>query len=346
MRIIITGASGNVGTALLRRLASTKHDVVGVARHHPGTSKAYESASWVLLDVADPAADLVGTFRGADAVIHLAWLIQPSRDVDELVRINVDGTRAVARAAAAAGVGHLVVASSVGVYGHHPDDHSARTTETWPLKAVASLEYSRSKVANEAFLDDFERDHSDLVVTRVRPGLVLQHDAGSEIAKYFVGPLLPTGALLRVPLPVMGMPRGLAVQAVHADDLADAYVKVVEARLPGALNVAAEPVLTGRLVAQALGARRVLPLGRSLTRTAAALTYRAHVHPTAPGWLDMAYAVPVMDTNRARSELGWEPQTSALDALTDLLQGARDHAGTSSAPLKPRRAPQRAGATT
>jgi nucleoside-diphosphate-sugar epimerase len=348
MKVVVTGASGNVGTALLERLLAGGHEVVGISRRRPGPEHPYDQVRWVNLDVASPSerGRLKEAFQGADAVVHLAWLIQPARVVQELVRVNVGGTRAVVEAAEATGVAHLVVASSVGVYGHHPDDPSQRVDESWPLKAVASLEYSRSKVAVEFLLDGLEARRPGLKVTRVRPGLVLQHAAGSEIANYFLGPLVPTRGLLGVSVPALPMPRALAVQAVHARDLADAYTRVVESGAPGAFNVATEPVLTGLEVARALGARRAVPVSRSAVRGLAALSFRAHLHPTAPGWLDMAYAIPVMDTNRARSELGWEPQVSSVEALGALLSGMRDHAGTTSASLLPRSAPSRVGTST
>ena len=71
-------------------------------------------------------------------------------------------------------------------------------------------------------------------------------------------------------------------------------------------------------------------------RAAAALTWRARLQPTPPGWLDMGLAVPVMDTSRARRELGWEAQKSAIEALSELVDGLRDGAGFPTPPLDPR----------
>ena len=123
MRVVIVGASGNVGSALLRRFASDPvvTSVVGVASRVPradGSSTVvppFDAAEWVRCDLRDPhdvvASRLASAFVGADTVIHLAWAIDPAHDRDELARVNVEGTRRVATAAARAGVGHLVVAS-------------------------------------------------------------------------------------------------------------------------------------------------------------------------------------------------------------------------------------------
>ena len=82
MRVVITGASGNVGTALLRRLGP-EHEVVGVCRRPPTGGPPYAGVAWHALDLAGPdvEAALRPLMRGADAVVHLAWGFQPSPDL-------------------------------------------------------------------------------------------------------------------------------------------------------------------------------------------------------------------------------------------------------------------------
>jgi len=117
---VITGASGNIGTALLRRLSGNPaHELVGVVRRPPEAAGApYAGVEWVTVDLAgaDAESALAPAMRGADAVVHLAWGFQPSHDLDYLGRLGVGGTAAVIAAADAAGVGHLVHMSSVGAY--------------------------------------------------------------------------------------------------------------------------------------------------------------------------------------------------------------------------------------
>src|SRR5215213_2680205 len=103
MRIAVTGATGNAGTALLRRLRDEPEvtSVVGLSRRPPDTgTPPYDRVDWVHLDIADPRSlpALVDAFAGADAVVHLAWRIQPSHDEPALRRTNVDGSRQVAAA--------------------------------------------------------------------------------------------------------------------------------------------------------------------------------------------------------------------------------------------------------
>jgi UDP-glucose 4-epimerase len=168
-------------------------------------------------------------------------------------------------------------------------------------------------------------------VVRLRPGLIFKRDAASEIRRYFAGPLLPNALMRHIPV-VPDTPR-LRFQAVHSLDIGDAYRRaVVDEAARGAYNVAAEPVLDPERLASLLGARRVKVPARVL-RAAAALTWRARLQPTPEGWLDMALGVPIMDTTRAREELGWEPRHDGGEALLELLGGMADGDGLATPPL-------------
>lgn len=335
MRIAITGASGNLGTALLRRLTTgtTAHDLVGIARRRPDDVPPYDEVTWHAVDLAEPdAADRLGdAFAGVDAVVHLAWLFQPSRDVDYLRRTGVEGTRAVVSAAEQAGAGHLVHLSSLGAYSAAPDKR--RVDESWPTEGIATLPYSQHKAAAERVLDEHAARGGELRIARMRPGLVVQRAAGSALLRYSVPPYLPA-ALLRH-LPLLPLDRRLLVPLVHADDVADAVVRVLEQRAQGPFNLAAEPPITRNDMAEALGARPVHLPARVLS-AAASLTWRARLQPLDPGWLDLAFAVPLLDSTRARTELGWEPVIDARAALREVVEGMTDAAGAPSPVLRPR----------
>src|SRR3954466_1605526 len=154
MRVVVIGATGNVGTSVLHALArdSSVDSIVGVPRRLP--SMSFPKTEWVEADVVSD--DLVPLFRGADAVVHLAWLIQPSRNEAELRSVNVDGSARVFRAAGEAGVGALVYASSIGAYSPGPKDRAV--DESWPTDGVDTSFYSRHKAETERLLDKFERE--------------------------------------------------------------------------------------------------------------------------------------------------------------------------------------------
>jgi nucleoside-diphosphate-sugar epimerase len=336
MRIVVVGASGNVGTALLRRLADEPgvDHVTGVSRRMPPDTSPYESVGWVTCDIGTDLAELTAAFEGADAVVHLAWQIQPSHQPRLLHRSNVIGSRNVAEAVVRAGVPTLVVASSVGVYSPGPKDR--RVPEDHPRNGIPGSLYSQQKAALEDMLDEVEASHPSLRVVRLRPGLVFQYEAGGEIARYFLGPWAPVGLLGRLRVPVVPLPSSLRVQCLLAGDVADAYVRaVVSPDARGAYNVAADPVLDPSMIAGLLRGRAV-PVPSALLTWAAAATWVTRLQPTDPGWIWMAMKVSLMDSTRARTELGWVPRYDALTALTDLLEGMAAGAGTRSPALRPR----------
>ena len=330
MRVVVVGASGNVGTSVLRSLAAEPavDSVLGVCRRLPGLRLT--KVEWQSADVA--SSPLEPLFRGADAVVHLAWLIQPGRDQQTVRAVNVHGSERVFRAVVAAGVPTLVYASSVGAYGRGPKD--IRVDEGWPASGIPTSFYSRHKAEVETLLDDLEAEHPVLRVVRLRPGLIFKRDAASGIRRLFAGPLLPN-ALVRRGLiaAVPDVPR-LAFQAVHSHDVGEAYRLALMGDVRGAFNIAAEPVLDARELARALGARPVPVPARAL-RAGAALSYALRLQPSEPGWVDMGLGVPLMDMTRARDELGWTPRSSATDALLELLDGLRHGAGIDTPPLEP-----------
>ncbi|MFC4615072.1 NAD-dependent epimerase/dehydratase family protein [Cellulomonas algicola] len=350
MRVVVVGASGNVGTAVLRRLRDdgTVTSVVGIARRTPRTTPPppYDVASWVPVDIGarvpddEVVADLARAFAGADAVVHLAWAIQPSHDRRRLADVNVTGTRRVLEAVVRAGVPHVVAASSVGAYAPAPDD--VPRSEGWATDGVRSSQYSVDKAAQERLLDEYEETHPDLAVARLRPALIFQRAAGHEITGLFLGPFVPE-RLLGGKVPVLPWPAGVRLQAVHADDVGSAYREAVVRQVRGAFNIAAPQVLHAEDVARVVGGEdtpvREVPV--PVVRAALATAWHARVVPVGPGWLDMAVNAPILDTSRAERELGWRASWSGVDALRDVVEGMVDGAGTASPPLLPRRLPRR-----
>src|SRR4051794_7536705 len=329
VRVAVVGATGNVGTSLLRSLEHEPavESIVGLARRRPDL--VLPKVEWAEADVAHD--DLVPHLRGADVVVHLAWLIQPSRDLDHLWLANVEGSSRVFGAAAHAGARALVYASSVGAYSRGPKDR--RVDESWPTQGIPTSTYARHKAEVERRLDAFERDHGHIRVVRLRPGLIFKREAASGIRRLFAGPFLPSPLVRRWAIPIVPDVDGLAFQAVHSHDVGDAYrLAIVRDDARGAYNVAAEPVLDPPELARVLGARPVAFSGRAL-RTAADVAFRLRLQPTEAGWIDLALGVPLMDTRRAREELGWVPEHGADDALRELLDGIRDGAGLDTPPL-------------
>lgn len=333
MRIVITGATGNVGSAVVRALEADERvrEIVGVARRSPSPDKPADQhkTRYVAADIV--TTELKPIFAGADAVIHLAWAIQPSRDRAQTRAINVEGTRRVLDAVADAGVQTVVHASSVGAYSPHPGNDPV--DESFPTDGIRSSFYSVDKADAERLLTVWEAVHPQVRSVRLRPGLIFQRSAAAEIRRLFLGPLFP-GAIVRPGLiPVLPRIPGVRFQGVHSDDVAQAYLlAVMDDDACGAYNVAAPPVLDLEAIAALLGARTVsVPF--AAVRAAADISWRARLQPTPAGWLDIAAQAPLMDCDRARDELHWTPRQTGSEALAELLDGLRHGTGAPTPPL-------------
>jgi UDP-glucose 4-epimerase len=337
--VIVTGATGNVGKAVVAALLQERgvERVVGAARRAPDdAAEPYDDPrfEWHTVDVA--ADDLGGVFRGADAVVHLAWRFQPTRDRVATWLTNVIGTTRVVSASADAGVGTVLYASSVGAYapvaarpfaepvGEPLAGPDQAVDESWPTGALPVAGYGIEKSYLERWLDTFEERHGDQIrIVRTRSAFVFQRDAAREQLRIFGGPLAPARLVGSGLLPVLPVPAGLRFQAVHAQDVAAASVAALLRPVRGAFNLAADPVIDTASLGEIFGARPI-ELPPALVRTALAAAFRLHLVPVEPGLLELFMTLPVMDAGRARRELDWSPRHTAIEALTELRAGLRD----------------------
>ena len=325
MKVVITGASGNVGTGVLRALAADgpDHRIVGVCRRPPADG-VFDGVVWQACDLGQEGARdvLDRVMVDADAVVHLAWMFQPVRQGERLHRTNYKGTAAVLAAARRAGVPHVVHASSIAAY-QPADDRPV--PETWPTTGVPGSVYGTGKVEVEAAVDRFARENPDIAVTVVRPTLVAQSAASASFLALFFDPLVPRWLirLLRAGrVPLLPLPAGILVQLVHADDVGDAIVRILSRRATGAFNLAADTVTAADL-ARVVGARAVPVPGRVM-RVAVSLLWRLRAIGMSPGWFDVGTRSPLIDTTRARTELAWTPRVTSIDCAREQLTGLAD----------------------
>jgi nucleoside-diphosphate-sugar epimerase len=318
-----------VGTSLLRALEDDPEvtSILGLARRVP--ESLWPKTSWVRADVTE--SDLVPHFKGADVVVDLAWVIQPSRSMGTLYNVNVAGSKRVFDAVADAEVPALVYASSVGAYS--PGPKSRAVDESWPTDGVTTSFYSRHKAEVEAILDTFEVEHPDVRVVRLRPGLIFKREAGAEVRRLFAGPFLPSPLLRRSLISVVPDIDRLRFQCVHSVDAGEAYHLAATKDVRGSFNIATEPIVDSKMLAAIMDARPVKVPPR-IARAVTSLSWRGGLQPTPPGWFDLAMQSPLMDVSRARTELGWTPTYTSEAALLDLLTGLREDAGVPTPPLE------------
>lgn len=328
MRIVIVGATGNVGTSLIDVLAGEDEvsSVVGLARRKPNWDPP--KTTWVEADITSD--DLVAHFKGADAVVHLAWLFQPTHSPLITWRNNVEGSIRVFRATAEAGVPVLVYASSVGAYS--PGSKELAVDESWPTHSLPTASYGREKAYVERVLDTFELEQTATRVVRLRPGFIFKRESASQQRRLFAGPLIPNPFARRELVPLIPDLPYFHFQALHSSDAGQAYRLALLRPVRGAFNVAADPVLDPQRLAEILKARLVKLPGLAV-RVGTAAAWRMRMVPASPYLLDLVGSLPTMDSTRARTELGWSPRHSAVHAIEEFLAGLREAAGMDTPPL-------------
>jgi nucleoside-diphosphate-sugar epimerase len=327
LTVAVTGPTGTFGSGLVPLLEDDPRigRVVGIARRpFDPTSRGWSKLDYRQGDVRDPEA-LQAAFAGADVVVHLAFLITGNAPRDEIRAINVEGTMNVVRAAAAAGAKRLVYASSVAAYGFH-DDNPVGMPEDWPTRPADHLFYAQEKAELEERLRS-EPAAQELDLFLLRPPVVLGPQAlGAK--QVLPGPLAPVGRAVaaalggRSPVPIpVPVPRGLPFQLIHQDDVGQALLLcIVGAGPPGAYNIAGDGTLTAAQAAREAGLTPVPVLPERLVRRAAKAVAGIPGAPPAVEWAEAVSHPAIMDTTRARTELGWAPRYSAVEALRDTLR--------------------------
>lgn len=333
IRVVVIGATGNIGTSVVEALSgdSRVESIVGVARRQPEWSPPKLRIHQLdLATVSDDELDAV--LSGADAVVQLAWLFQPTHDPATTWRTNVLGTLKVFDSVIRCGVPALVYSSSVGAYSPGPKDRLV--DENWPTHGWPGAAYTREKAYLERALDTFTLAHQQTRMVRIRPAFVFKRESATQQRRLFAGPFTPNKLIRPGLIPVVPDIPGLRMQAVHSADIGEAFRLAVLNPVRGAFNVAADPVVDPELLAELLEARTV-PVSARLARTAVSAGWRLHALPASPHLFDAVLRIPLMDSTRAQTDLGWTPQYTAADALTEFFTGLRERSGMPTPPLTP-----------
>jgi nucleoside-diphosphate-sugar epimerase len=292
--------------------------VIGIARRpFDPAERGWTKMEYRRGDVRDAGA-LREAFAGADVVVHLAFMITGNASRQTTRAINVDGTLNVFRAAAAVGARRFVYASSVAAYGWHSDNPDP-IPEDWPTRPAARLFYAQEKAELEDLLQTEAAGTPDLALYLLRPPIVLGPNAvGAK--DVLPGPLAPLGRRLfarprRLPVPVLAFVPEFRMQFIHEEDVGSALLLcVLGAGPPGAYNIAGDGVLTAADVAREFGAIPV-PLPSAPAQLAARAVTRLPFLPPVGEWIEAATRPSIMDTARAKEQLGWQPRYTGLEAL-------------------------------
>ena len=323
LTVAVTGPTGTFGFGLIPLLEVEERvdRVIGLARRPFDPSEhGWSKMTYRQGDVRD-AGTLQEAFDGADVVVHLAFMITGTASRQTIRTINVDGTLNAFRAAAACGVERFVYASSVAAYGFHPDNPIGMS-EDWPVRPAARLFYAQEKAELEQLLREQADEQPDVALYVLRPPIVLgPHAMGAKDA--LPAPLaaltqrtLEMAQRLPVPIPVPAP--DLPLQLIHEEDVGRALLACVLAEgPPGAYNIAADDTLTVADVVRELGLTPLTvpaDLVQSAARAVALIPLPSFAPPVSE-WIEAATQPAIMDTSKAKRELGWSPRHTALEAL-------------------------------
>jgi len=328
LTVAVTGPTGTFGFGLVPLLQDEPRvgRIVGIARRPFDPSRhGWDKMAYRRGDVRDPES-LREAFQGADAVVHLAFMITGNAPLRTIRAINVEGTLNAFAAARAAGAARFVYASSVAAYGFHADNPEGMTEE-WPTRPAARLFYAREKAELEELLAREAARAGAPALYVLRPPIVVgPHALGAKgslpaPADAAARRLLALVRASPVPIPVLAP--AVRLQLIHEEDVGRALLLcVLGAGPPGAYNVAGDGVVGGADVARELGLAP-LPVPAAVVERAARLVAalpRPRFLPPAIDWVEAASRPAIMDTTKARRELGWEPRHTGLDALRDALK--------------------------
>jgi UDP-glucose 4-epimerase len=320
LTVAVTGPTGEIGISAVEALERQPEvdRIIGMARRpfdpaaHGWTRTEYQQGDITDRDAVDALV------AEADVVIHLAFIIMGSRD--ESARVNLEGTRNVFEATVAAQrPRRLVYTSSVAAYGYHADNPMP-ITEDVPTRGSPEHYYSQQKAACESALVEVTAD-SSLEVFVLRPCIVAGPKAPALADampwNQLPGPVKRVAQalpLLKPPFPDPGTP----LQLVHHDDVAAAIaLAATTSAPPGAYNIAADGVISMSDVAYALGACPVR-IPKVAVSVASEIVARLPFVPSALEWLHVGRTSVVMDTSKAKTELGWTPKCTAAETLSAL----------------------------
>jgi UDP-glucose 4-epimerase len=327
--VAVTGPTGEIGKPLMSELERRPEvgRVLGMARSpFDPAEEGWEKVSYRRGDILDRGA-LAALFDGADVAVHLAFAIFGSRD--ETRKVNLQGTRNVFEAAIKAGVKRLVYASSVAAYGFHPENPQP-LTEDVPPRGSDGFYYSAQKAELEDLLDELLLGSGmeayvfrPCIVAGPRATMLVEQTVDAVRVGDPVPPLRKGIEKLPLVKPVLPDP-GTPIQLVHHDDVARAMAAAICGDgPPGVYNLAGEGEIRVSDLARALGWRSI-PVPRPAVSVGTAAARRLKFVSSKLEWATAADTPVLMDTTRARQDLGWEPRFDAEETLAQTVVGARE----------------------
>lgn len=308
MRIVVTGGSGYIGSPIIERLAAVDQtdelvniDITPPKKPHPSNVR------FVQRSVTDDLTDLFED--SIDIALHLAWTVDPMRDEDRQREICIGGTQRFLDGCAAGDVRHVLFMSSGTAYGANAA-HSTPVDESTPLKRQFHFQYSAEKREAEELCRRYVTDKPKTLLQIVRPCVV----GGPNVSNYIFRSIYK-------PINFRALGRDAMVQLVHEDDCAAATVAILDSKLPGAFNVAADGLLSMKEIHRKLGVRSI-PLPAGLMRTIVKTAWKRgweQVTEAPAEFLDFIFLPWLISNRRLKEEVGFQFRYSSEETLEAFL---------------------------
>lgn len=312
MKVVVTGGSGQLGSLVLERLVSQRKIKKVVSLDLVPPIVPSPRIDWRIADLRDPG--LERHLEGADALVHLAFIVSGPASVETMHAVNVDGSRRIFEAALQHGVSRIIYSSSVAAYGIVPELPSP-VREDSPRYRSKVLTYAENKFDVEAYLDGFEAEHPQIAVVRIRPGILLGRRIAHVSERFLARRVLPVVSDKRLPI-------------VWDEDVADGVVLATMGTTRGAYNLVATDPLAGGDLARLAGFRvsRIpnVVLGAAV-KTSGVMSLLGEKRIDV-GWIPAGQVEMIVNADKAKSELGWKPRyPTSADVATAFGQNVRGH---------------------
>ncbi len=304
MKYLITGGSGYIGSRLTDLLVERDDtEVVNVDIRPPAVPRS--RTRFIKMDIRDRGMRGLFERERPDAVVHLAFVLNPIRDEHTMYDIDVNGTQNVLEAASAADVQQLLVASSTTAYGAFPDN-PVPLTEEHPVRGLPAYEYARDKTEIDRLCQLWAAQHPDRVMTIVRPTIVFGPNVDNYIVRFWLtSPFFP---LLDGNDPDW--------QFVHEEDVVYAISRLLGERREGIFNLTADGTIKLSEAARIAGVKvRKMPL--RVYRRIAATAWRLRVPnvEAPPGQIDFLLYPWIASNDKIKSELDWTPRYTSRETF-------------------------------
>lgn len=314
MRILVTGGSGFLGSAVVQRLAASGHEVTVGDLRAPATPR--DGVAFATFDVTDRAVvdRVVGEVR-PEVVVHLASIVTPGKGSNRELEYAVDvtGTEHVLDACLVHDVRRIVVSSSGAAYGYHPDN-PAWLTESDPVRGNEEFAYAHHKRLVEERLAALRESHPDLEQVVLRIGTILGATVDNQITALFDWPFLLKVGGSDSPFVFIWDTDVAAIIERGATGPADA--------VRGVTNVAGDGAMTMDEIAAELG-KRAVSVPTIALQAVLGILKPLGLSAYGPEQTRFLQFRPVLANDRLKDEFGYTPSRTSREAFASWLEARR-----------------------